>query len=110
MATALTVTTAKAGNKIKLVLKSLGNGTFSPVISLAEDYAGDRCLLQEIINMPVPLFIASEVVTYPGFKPAHRRADIGIVATTEVQSVQAAYGNCLLFGELDKENITSLHG
>jgi len=53
VAAAPAITTAKGRNRIKLVAKSLSNGAFNSVLSLAEDYISDRSLLQEIINMPV---------------------------------------------------------
>ena len=42
MAIALTIAGAKAGDRLKLAAESLGNGTFSPVLSPAEDYIIDR--------------------------------------------------------------------
>ena len=61
MAVALTITRAKAGDRIKLTVESLSYGALHPAIGLAEDYLVNRSLLQEIINMPVRLFIAFEV-------------------------------------------------
>ena len=58
---ALTITRAKAGDRIKLAAKGLSYGALSPVFSLADNYLANRCLPQEIINMPVRLFIAFEV-------------------------------------------------
>ncbi|GAJ02793.1 unnamed protein product [marine sediment metagenome] len=58
---ALTITRAKAGDRIKLTVKSLSYGALHPVIGLTENYLANRRLLQEIINMPVRLFTALEV-------------------------------------------------
>ena len=71
MTLAPAITTAKVRHRVKLTAKSLSDSAFSPVNSLTKDYASDKCPLQEIINMPVPLFITFKVATYSGFKPAH---------------------------------------
>jgi len=52
------ITTAKAGDRIKLVAKSLSADAFNSVFSLAEDYISDKSLLQEIINMPARSFVS----------------------------------------------------
>ena len=62
MAVAFTITGTKAGDSIKLTLKSLSNSALDSLLSLAEDYVGDGCLRQQVINVPVRLFVAFKVV------------------------------------------------
>ena len=62
MAVTFTITSAEAGDNIKLTLESLSNSAFTSLPSLAEDYVGDGCLRQQVINMPVRLFVAFKVV------------------------------------------------
>ena len=54
----VTVTAAEAGDGVKLTAKRLSNGALNPVLSLIEDYIADRCLLQQVINMPVGSFVS----------------------------------------------------
>jgi hypothetical protein len=46
MAFAFTVAGAKTGDSIQLSAQSPSNGTFHSVLTLADDYAIDGCILQ----------------------------------------------------------------
>lgn len=71
VAFAFTVTGTKAGDRVKLRAKCLGNSTLNPVSTLADDYISDRCLLQQVVNVPVQFFISFKMMAQPGFKPIH---------------------------------------
>ena len=65
------VATAKARNQIKAMAESLGYGALDSGMGLTENYTDDVCLLQDIVNVPVELFVVSEVTIDSSFKTAH---------------------------------------
>ena len=107
MAATAAIAGAEAGNRIKLSVESLSDSALHPALGLAEDDVGDSSLQQQIINMPVKFFVLFKVVVQSGFKSTHSRADISIAAAMEAHTFQTAYADCLLFRELDKEDIAA---
>ena len=57
MAAALTVTGAKAVDRIESAAESLSDSAFNPVPGLSENYAGDKGSLQQVINVPAGSFV-----------------------------------------------------
>lgn len=66
----LTITGAKAGDAIKVGVKSLSNGAFRPVPGLTDDYIINPRLLKEIVNVPVKFLVDFKMTADSGFDPA----------------------------------------
>ena len=62
MTVALTIASTKAGDRVKLTLECLSNGTLHPLCSFTEDYAVDGSFFQQIVNMPVRPLVSSKMV------------------------------------------------
>ena len=65
MTATATITGAKAGNKIKPAEQSLSQGALNSIFSFAGDNLADKRLLEQVINMPVELFILTQVAVQP---------------------------------------------
>ncbi len=61
MASAVAISSAEAGDRIKLMVNRLGNIAFYLLDTLAGDYIADRRFLKQVINMPVEFFILFKV-------------------------------------------------
>ena len=57
----MTIAGAKARNGREVLTKSLGDDTLKPVLTFTDNYIADRCLFQQIVNMPLGCLVLPQV-------------------------------------------------
>ena len=65
--------------------------------------------MQQIIDVPLGLFVFPQVAVQSGLEAAQSRADIDVVADREIDRTKTAHIKNLPLRQLDEQKIASLH-